>query len=43
MFHIPQMQGSKTNEGFNIEYLDTKTLCIAFGVYLKIVGMSLGY
>jgi len=32
------MQGSKANEGFNIEYLETKTLYIAFGA-----GMSLGY
>jgi hypothetical protein len=34
------MQGSKTNEGFNIEYLETKTLYIAFGVRLKVAGMS---
>jgi hypothetical protein len=44
MFHIPQMQGSKTNEEFKIEYLETKkNLCILFGVHLKVVGMSFGY
>jgi hypothetical protein len=37
------MQGFKTNEGFNIEYLVAKTLYIEFGVRLKIAGMSLGY